>query len=63
MVVRVPKYIYLLELKLDRPVTEALTQIERKDYGCQFESDGRSIIRLGIEFSRKTRNIVSWATL
>ncbi len=63
VVVRVPKYIYLLELKVDRPVTEALTQIERKDYGCQFESDGRSIIRLGIEFSRKTRNIVSWATL
>lgn len=63
VVVRVPRYIYLLELKLDRPVTEALTQIERKDYGRQFECDGRKIVRLGIEFSHETRNIVRWSVL
>lgn len=60
VVVRVPQYIYLLELKLDRPVTEALGQIGRKDYERQFEFDGRKVIRLGIEFSQKTRNIVRW---
>ncbi len=60
VVVRVPRFIYVMELKLDHPVTEALGQIERKDYGRQFEFDGRPVIRLGIEFSRKTRNIVSW---
>lgn len=63
VVVRVPRYIYLLELKLDRPVTEVLTQIERKDYGRQFECDGRKIVRLGIEFSHETRNIVRWSVL
>lgn len=60
VVVRVPQYICLLELKLDRPVTVALGQIGSKDYERQFEFDGRKVIRLGIEFSQKTRNIVRW---
>ena len=60
VLVRVPRFIYLLELRLDRPVTEALEQIERKDYARQFESDGRPVIKIGIEFSTRTRNILSW---
>ena len=53
----------MIELKLDRPVTQAMVQIERKDYARQFECDGRKIIRLGIEFSHATRNIVGWTAL
>lgn len=63
VIVRVPRFIYLLELKLDRPVTEAMEQIERKDYARQFEFDGRHVIKLGIEFSTRTRNIHSWRLL
>lgn len=63
VILRVPRYIYLLELKLDRPVTEALEQIECKDYARQFEFDGRLVIKLGIEFSTRTRNILSWRLL
>lgn len=63
VVVRVPKFIYVIELKLDRPVTQAMVQIERKDYARQFECDDRKIIRLGIEFSHATRNIVGWTAI
>lgn len=63
VLVRVLRYIYLLELKLDRPVTEAMDQIERKDYARQFEFDGRPVIKIGIEFSTLIRDILSWRLL
>ena len=61
MLLQMRNYIYIVELKRDKTPEEALDQIEEKDYGRQFRSDPRPIIRLGITISTKTRNIAAWS--
>lgn len=60
LLVTTEQYVYVMELKLDGTPEEALRQIEEKEYSLPFESDGRHIFRIGISFSKKTRNIDSW---
>lgn len=60
MLLRMPEYIYVMELKLDGTAEEALAQIDRKEYALPFEYDGRKIVKIGINFSKSTRNIDSW---
>lgn len=55
-----PKYIYVMELKLDGTPEEAFAQIESKNYALQFTHDGRRIVKIGINFSKDTRNIDRW---
>lgn len=60
MLLRMPLYIYVMELKLDGTPQEAIGQINSKEYVLQFEYDGRKIIKIGIDFSKQIRNIGSW---
>jgi len=54
------KYIYIFEFKIDEPVEDALWQIEDKDYASIYADSGKEIVKVGIVFSRKLRNIVEW---
>jgi len=54
------EYIYIFEFKVDEPVEDALFQIEDKDYASIYADSGKKIIKLGIIFSRKQRNIIEW---
>ena len=54
------KFIYVIELKYDGSTREALDQINGKDYALQFRSDPRKLIKIGVNFSSKTRRIESW---
>jgi len=59
------KIIYILEFKIDDPSStsaadNALWQIEDKDYASIFKDSGKQIIKVGVVFSRKLRNIVEW---
>ncbi|MDE5795850.1 MAG: ATP-binding protein [Muribaculaceae bacterium] len=60
MLLVLPSYIYIMELKLDSTPEQALAQIDSKDYSLQFRYDGRQIFKIGINYSRQTRNIDSW---
>ncbi len=60
MVLIMDDYIYVIELKLDRTADDALRQIEKKDYALPFQNAERQIIKIGINFSSRTRNIDSW---
>lgn len=53
-------YIYVIELKLDGTAEEALAQIDSKNYTLQFEYDGRKVFKIGINYSKKTRNMDNW---
>jgi hypothetical protein len=53
-------YIYILEFKTDKPVEDALWQIEEKDYASIYSDSGKKTIKIGIVFSRELRNIVEW---
>lgn len=60
MLLRMPRYIYVMELKLDGTPEEALAQIDSKDYALPFKYDGREVVKIGINFSKETRNIDGW---
>lgn len=62
VVLEMPRYIYVMELKLDGTAQEALNQIEEKGYARQFAHDGRRVVKIGINFSRETRNIDTWTS-
>ena len=57
LLIRTPKYIYLIELKFDGSSLEALDQIKDKGYSRPYLADGRKIFIIGANFSSKTRNI------
>lgn len=60
MVIKTEDFIYVIELKYDGTAREALDQINEKDYALQFRSDHRKLIKIGVNFSSKTRRIESW---
>jgi hypothetical protein len=49
--------IYVIELKIDRPASEALEQIDQKGYMIPFVHDERRLHKIGLSFSTKTRTI------
>ena len=63
MIVKTSDYIYILEFKINNSADEALKQIEDKQYTKPFETDGRKIYLIGINFSTSTRKIDGWKML
>ena len=57
MVVKTPKFCYVLEFKLNGTAEEALAQVSDKNYTLPFAVEDQQIIRLGINFDSTTRNI------
>lgn len=60
ILIKTPKYIYVMELKLNGTAEEALQQIEEQGYGEQFANDPRHLFLVGISFSKRKRNIDNW---
>jgi hypothetical protein len=58
--IKTPKYIYLVEIKIDSTADAALRQIDEKGYATPYLADGRQLIKLGINFSTATRTISAW---
>jgi len=52
-----PKFCYVMEFKLDGTAQQALDQISDKNYTLLYALDGQQVIRLGINFSKETRNV------
>ncbi len=57
LVVKTPKFCYVLEFKLDGTAEEALAQIQDKNYTLPFAVEDQQIVRIGINFDSATRNI------
>ena len=60
VVVKTKTDIYVLELKVDDTVDNALSQIESKGYSIPYEADGRRVTKCGVSISSEVRNIVHW---
>lgn len=52
--------VYIVEAKLDSSPEEALRQIEEKGYATRFAGSGKEIVRMGLNFSSKTRTLEGW---
>jgi hypothetical protein len=53
-------YTYVMEFKLDGSAEDALAQIKDKNYALPFAVDNRKLVKIGVNFSSKTRNIDRW---
>ena len=54
------EYLYIIELKFNGTAEQALEQIHNKEYSLPFEQQGRTIIKIGANVSKETRNIEKW---
>ena len=57
LVLQTDKFIYIMEFKLNGTAEEAL---QHKHYALPFETDGRRLFKIGVNFSAETRNIEKW---
>jgi hypothetical protein len=60
ILVQTSNFVYILELKIDQSADIALQQIDEKQYAKPFEGDGRTIYKIGVNFSSKTRRMTEW---
>jgi hypothetical protein len=60
LVLQTESYTYVMEFKLDGTAEEALRQINDKNYALPFETGKRKVVKVGVNFSSKTRNIERW---
>jgi hypothetical protein len=60
LVLQTDAYTYVMEFKLDGTAEEALAQINDKNYALPFAIDNRKLMKIGVNFSSKTRNIERW---
>ena len=60
VVLKLTDVIYVFEFKFDGTPDEALAQIESKNYAIPYQSDGRRIVKIGVNFDSTTRTIGEW---
>ena len=55
-----PRFVYIIEIKINDTAEAALQQIEEKAYARRFADDKRQIFKIGVRFSTEDRCIDSW---
>ncbi len=60
MIVETSHYIYILEFKVDSSPGKAMQQIDDKEYFLPFLTSGKKIIKIGANFSSRTRRLSNW---
>ncbi len=60
VVIGTAKDVFVLELKVDDTVENALAQIDDKSYAVQCSADGRRVIKCGVRIDSERRNITQW---
>ena len=63
VVIKTKNDIFVLELKVDDSVDNALAQIDSTGYAIPYESDGRKLTKCGVSISSEARNIVHWRSI
>jgi ATP-dependent exoDNAse (exonuclease V) beta subunit len=53
-------HIYIFEFKMNQPAKVAIAQIKEKGYATPYLNEGKPITLIGINISKKKRNIVEW---
>ena len=57
VVVKTEEFIYVFEIKFNGTAEEALQQIDGKNYSIPYQPDGRTLVKIGVEFSKEEHNI------
>lgn len=59
-VLHMPDTTYVMELKYDVTVEEALRQIDAKGYLIPYTADGKRLVKVGINYDSNKRTIGDW---
>ena len=57
VVVEMPDTTYVFELKVNGTAQQALDQIDRKGYATPYRTEGRKVVKVGIQFDRDTMTV------
>ncbi len=60
IVLRTPKTLYLIELKMNKDADAAMSQIDSRDYASRFALGKLPVVKVGIHFDTEKRNITNW---
>lgn len=60
VVIQTKTRVFVLELKVDDTVENALAQIDGKGYAIPYEAEGRIVTKCGVSISSEQRNITHW---
>lgn len=60
IVLSTPKFVFVIEIKLNKNAAKALEQINTKNYTLPWSAANRKVFKIGVSFSSRTRNIGSW---
>ncbi|MBQ9356584.1 MAG: PD-(D/E)XK nuclease domain-containing protein, partial [Prevotella sp.] len=60
IVMQTPKYVYVMELKINKTAAEALRQIDERGYVRPFKGDDRQLFKIGVNFSTERKLIDGW---
>lgn len=52
--------IYIFEFKMDGTAQEAIDQINSQDYPIAYKNDGRKIVKVGVNYSSKDKQLSEW---
>ena len=63
VVIKTKTDVFVLELKVDDTVENALAQIDSKGYAIPYEADGRRVTKCGVSISSEVRNITQWCVV
>ena len=59
-VVKTPNSIYVFEMKVDKTAEIALQQIDDKGYLIPYTTEGKRLVKVGLNFSTETRTLQDW---
>ena len=57
VVLQMPDATYVFELKVNGTAQEALNQINSKNYALPHETEGRKVVKIGVQFDRDTMTV------
>jgi hypothetical protein len=60
VVVKLQKNVFVIEAKLDKPIEEAMEQIEERKYYVPYLGHGNRVFKIGVVFGEKERNVIEW---
>ncbi|MBO4402535.1 MAG: PD-(D/E)XK nuclease domain-containing protein, partial [Bacteroidales bacterium] len=59
-VVQMPDTTWVFELKVNGTAQEALAQINSKGYAFPYQTEGRRVVKVGVQFTRDTMTVGEW---
>jgi hypothetical protein len=60
VVITTPRYVYVVEIKIDAKVEVALNQIDEKGYAVPYMAGEQAVYKVGVVFSTKEKTLSEW---